>query len=145
MFAQGSGFAHQNGCIRPHPVTIAPAQQPADRLTCNPAENVPERDIDTTDRMCYRPAAAHPEGIGMKVFADPLRFQGIFTCIERLEHMECSLNQLVVSEYRSPSGNTFIRKNSNQCMDAIVPSNLIGPTTFWGTVFQTCCPDFCDF
>src|SRR5690349_15661 len=129
MFAQRPGFAHQNGCIRSYPVTIAPTQQSADRLTRNPAENLPERDIDTADRMCYRPATAHPESIGMKFFADPLRFQGIFTCIKRLEHMECSLNQLVIREYRSPSGNTFIRKNSNQCMDAVIRSNLIRPTT----------------
>jgi hypothetical protein len=61
----------------------------------------------------------------MKFLADPLRFERVFTHIERLEHSERSLDQLVIREYRPPSGDALIRKNSNQGMNAVVGSDLI--------------------
>ena len=145
MFGQGPGLAHQHRRIRPHPLTIPAAQQPADRLTRTLAENVPERDIDAADRVRDRPAAPHPEGVGVQFLADPLRLERILAAVKRLEHAERALHQLVVRERRSPPGDAFVREDGDQRMDAVVRLNLVGPTAFRRAISQTCRPDFRDF
>ena len=137
LFGQRARFAHQQRRVGPHAIAIASAEQPSDGLPGGFAENVPQGDIDAADGVRDGSAAAHPEGVGVQLLADPLRLQRILAAVERLEHAERSAHQLVVGEGGSPPGDAFIGEDGDQRVDAIFRADLVRPAAFGRAVAQT--------
>src|SRR6185295_10723180 len=73
---------HQERCVGAHRGTMASAEQAPDRLAGRLPEQIPQRDIDTTDRVRNRAAASLPESVLVKFFAQPLGFQSGFPAVE---------------------------------------------------------------
>ena len=136
LFGQRARFAHQHRRVGPHPFPIASAQQPPHGLSGGFPENVPKRDIDAADRVRDRSAAAHPEGVGMQLLADPLRLERVLAAVERFEHAERPAHQHVVRECGSPPGDAFIGEDRDQRVDAIFRPDLIRPAAFGRAVAQ---------
>src|SRR5215471_7029411 len=72
-------LVHQQGGIRPDTLAIPPTQEPPDGLPRHLAEDVPQGDVDTADRVRDRAAAPEPEGVLMQFLAHPLWLKRILT------------------------------------------------------------------
>src|SRR5690606_15471422 len=75
---------HQQRGVGSDALAVAPAEQPPDWLAGRLAEDVPEGDVDTADRVGERAAAAEPEGVLVELLADALGLEGALVPPERL-------------------------------------------------------------
>jgi hypothetical protein len=79
-------FVHQERAVGLDAIAVAPAEEAAHGKPGGLAEDVPERDIDTRDRVGQRAAATHPEGVLVEDLAYPLRLERVLPENERLQH-----------------------------------------------------------
>src|ERR1035441_5284569 len=77
LLAQRFRILHKHRSIGANAIAVAAAQESADWLLRGFPQNVPHGYIDRADRVGDGAATPHPECVGMKLFADSLRFQGI--------------------------------------------------------------------
>jgi len=126
-------------------VTVATAQQPTDWLAGDLAQDVPHGDVNSADGVSERPAAAHPERIGVQLLANAFWFQRIFTHIQWFEYVQGGMNQRIIGEDRSPSRDAFIGINSHERVHTILRLDLRGPTALWCAAAQACRFDFHNF
>ena len=88
MLGQRGRVLHQQRGIGANARTIASAKEPADGLAGCLSEQVPQGDVDPADGVGDRSAAALPERVLMKFFADSLRLQRGLAAVERFEQLQ---------------------------------------------------------
>ena len=109
---------------------VATAEQPADRLARDFAEDVPERDIDAADGVGDRSAASEPEGVLVEFFGEALRLVGPFTEVERREHIERCLDESDIGENGTGAGNAGIGVHDDQRVNGIIFLKFRAPAAF---------------
>src|SRR3954463_8683586 len=117
MISQSRRLSHEERRIRADAISVQAPKQPAHRLTCHFAKNVPERDINAADRVRNTAASTQPEGICTQCFADTLRFEWILTQVQRLESLQSSPPQPIVCERRAPTRYALIRIHRDERVD----------------------------
>src|SRR5256884_2964321 len=110
--------------------TLFRSQEPADRLSSRLAQNVPESYVDPADGVGDCSAAAHPEGVGVKLLADALRLLRIFSEIQRFQKMQGGLDQFVSGKDRAPSSDAFVGKNGNEGVHTVLRLYFVSPSAF---------------
>ena len=82
---QGIRLIHENRGVGSDALAATAAEQPANGLAGDLAEQIPQRDVDPTDGVRDGSAATEPEGVLVELLAHALRFEGVLAAIERLE------------------------------------------------------------
>jgi hypothetical protein len=78
-------FEHEDRRIGLDTIAVPAAKEAADGTAGRLAEDVPERDVDPTDRVRDRTAAADPEHAALQLFLETLRFEGRLAPVKRFE------------------------------------------------------------
>ncbi len=118
-------LVHQQRGIGPHPLAVAPAQQPPDGLAGGLAEEIPEGDVDAADRVGDRAAAALPEGVLVQYLADPLGLQRALAAIERLEHRQRAAHQILAGEDAAQAIQLRIGQHGDERVDGLLSSSSL--------------------
>src|SRR5262249_9758545 len=105
------------------------AEQPPDRLPERLAQDVPERDVDATDRMGHRAAASGPEGVLVQLLADALGLKRVLPAPQRLEQIDCRLDEAAIGEDAAMAGDAGIGVHGDQGMDRVLRRDLLRPAT----------------
>ena len=145
MIAKLLRLIHEQGCVGLHALTIATAEQPSDWLSRCFAKQIPQGDVDATDRVGNRSSTSEPEHVLMQFLANALGFECILAAIQRLQHSQRSPHECVIGEHASEPYGSFIGMDGNECVDAIFRPQLIGPAAFGSSTAQACAADFTDF
>jgi len=90
-------------------------------------------------------ASTQPEGVLMKLFADPLWFERIFASIERLQNCQGRADQLIIAENAAETDEAFVCMNRYKRVDAIFGLQLVAPAPFGRGATQTGASDFPNF
>jgi len=104
---------HQERRIGKNPFAVTSTQEPANRLSGDLSQDVPERNVDSADCVSDASAASHPECVRVRFLAHALRLQRILSNKKRFQNTQGPFHQNVVGKGRTPSGNTFICVNGD--------------------------------
>src|SRR5512146_3010932 len=89
-------------------------------------------------------AAPQPESVLVQNLTRSLGLQSILAFVKWAQHRKGTANQIVIGEGASPPGHTFICKDCDQGVDAILRLRLVSPTAFGGPTSQAGCSNFTD-
>jgi len=142
--AQRGRLVHQQRGIGPDPFPVTPAEQAADRLSRDLAQNVPHRDVNSADRVRDGAAASHPKRVLVQPLTHPFRFDRGLTDKERAQHLQRGQYKPVVGEDGTVSGDAFIRFDKNKRVDAVFLLQLLAPAALRGRAAQARRAYLCD-
>src|SRR5262249_53741918 len=80
--------------------------------------------------MSKRAAAAHPKGVLIELFGDPLGFERVLAQKQRLENLETRLDQPSVGEDAAVPSDAGVSVNGDQRVDRVFRFDLRRPAAF---------------
>ena len=140
----GRRVVHQERAVRPHAAAVSAAEQPANRLARDLAEDVPQRDVDAADGVRERAAAAHPEGVLAQLLGDPLGLKRVLAREQGLQHAERGLDQRTRGEHAAVAGDAGRGVHGDQRVDRLLGPDFLGPAALRAFAHQRRGDDLAD-
>jgi hypothetical protein len=138
-------LVHQQRCVGLDAFFVATAEEATDGLASDFSENIPEGDVDSANGMGDGAATSEPEHILVEFLADAFGFDGVFALVERFEDGERGSDKRIIREHAAEAGDTFVRVDGDERVDAVFRAEFVRPSTFGGCAAKACATDFSDF